>query len=1143
MSRSNDLSPLAARVGLLVVLLAAGLLRGYGLAEPFGAKVEGWTGAFYATMARNMLARGTLTPLLNPSPDDPHPVPYVNHPPGVPWLVATSFLVCGEHEWAARLPFLAASLLSILYAFRLGKQLGGNSSGLFAAATLATAPAAVVYGSQVEVVGSWLLLASLGLVHAYMAACDRPTTSAYLRVAGWTLLTLFTDWPGLMLVAVLMGHHGFRHADRRRETVAWAGGTAAAFCLLLAWLLTRDPRFGIDHLAAKVYQRSLQLRTDSVGTSDGRGFTWLDLLARYVWLHWKLYGMAMIAMTGGWVVAATRSRFRGQTIPALFWAFAGVFYLLGAQGHYQHNFWSHPIAAAYTTSAAAVVAALRLRPAHVLWAAGLLASANLSLVNDYRHDIIPARSGDPRANVHHRVLALANRVPPTDIVAIDDQTQWPSLPFYLPRDFVTLKAGRSIDDLLLRPADSIQPWQRYLVTHKLLPPGVDEGRLVAASRTTPRWYLTRSPSALPGLRETGRSGNWRLYEITPQAAVAAIAAASLPMDPASVPESVSESEAATSASPKPLAPPFGFLDAFQMLSILALLAIAASVPVLDRTVTSAISRRCDRFTQTPWAGPVLCGVVAVAFAVLLTGLSFVPVPVVHDEFGYLLTADTFAHGRAANPTHPFWQHFETQHVVHQPAYQAKYPPAQGLFLAFGRLGLGHPIAGVWLSLGSACAAVCWALRGVLPGRWSLLGGLLAALHPWIAYRWGNTYWGGAVAMLGGALLFGGVVRLLRAPRPAAAFWTALGLAILANSRPFEGAVIALPLTAAVLLSMLRDSDLWRGRIAAVVVTGAAVLLPTAILMGAYNYRLTGSVLKLPYVHHEQLYAVAPSFLWQPLRPEPVYRQESLRRVHAEWEVYSYAEQRRSLGDFAQWFLWKMHNLWGFFVGTTFGLTLFALPLAFRTPAVRLALSAVGLLLLAFVSHTYMQPHYAAPATVLVIALVVQSLRALRTWRVGEWQVGRFLVHGVLLIQFSAVIPFLICYTSYLERFTTTTGLALAFRSRNVSEPADYLIASAVSRDRLRRFFLHRGGEHLVLVKYEAGHDPLFEWVFNPADIDASPVVWAHDMGAERNAALCRYYADRKVWRLTLSGNLPELQALNRGESEVWPIDEQFMTSN
>ena len=84
-----------------------------------------------------------------------------------------------------------------------------------------------------------------------------------------------------------------------------------------------------------------------------------------------------------------------------------------------------------------------------------------------------------------------------------------------------------------------------------------------------------------------------------------------------------------------------------------------------------------------------------------------PVPTIHDEFAYLLTGDTFAHGRLSNPGHPLWEHFQTFHVFFRPTYQAKYPPAQGAFLAIGQVFSGRPIWGVWLSLALAYGATYW----------------------------------------------------------------------------------------------------------------------------------------------------------------------------------------------------------------------------------------------------------------------------------------------------------------------------------------------------------------------------------------------------------------------------------------------------
>ncbi len=143
-------------------------------------------------------------------------------------------------------------------------------------------------------------------------------------------------------------------------------------------------------------------------------------------------------------------------------------------------------------------------------------------------------------------------------------------------------------------------------------------------------------------------------------------------------------------------------------ALIVLILIAAFVVPCRRSSRWAwVERRISALSRRRVLAVITVGVVALGLRAAVLPILPVPYPGVDDEFSYQLMADTFAHGRLTNPTHPMWIHFETIAVIQQPTYCSVFYPAQGLFMALGRWFAGNDFWGVWLSVGLMCAAICW----------------------------------------------------------------------------------------------------------------------------------------------------------------------------------------------------------------------------------------------------------------------------------------------------------------------------------------------------------------------------------------------------------------------------------------------------
>ncbi len=485
------------------------------------------------------------------------------------------------------------------------------------------------------------------------------------------------------------------------------------------------------------------------------------------------------------------------------------------------------------------------------------------------------------------------------------------------------------------------------------------------------------------------------------------------------------------------------------------------------------------------------GVIAVRIALL--PLLPVPTPGIHDEFSYLLMGDTFAHGRLANPTHPMWLSFETFHVNWFPTYSSMYPPAQGAVLALGQL-LGSPWIGVLVSAAAMCAAIYWMLCAWMPARWAFLGGGLVALKLGFTSYWANSYWGGAVAAIGGALVLGALARLLKRTNPGDAVLLGLGIAILANSRPYEGLVFCLP-AASLFLRWLwqKSTNKLRGAIPwnKVLIPLALVLLLTVIFMGYYNWRLTGNALLFPHTLNERNYETVPNFVWQSARPEKHYNNDRFEEFYNVWEREEYTH---GWSKFHEISVTKTMRLASAFLWWGLVLALPGFFFALRGKKFRIFWVTLFCVAVAIYVVVWSNAHYAAPATCLVFALIVQSLRYLRTIGSKGFAWGKALARAVVAL------------------LALNTGMAAIHRE---CDALYWTCTGDESRTLVLQKLQAEPGKHLVMVRYNEDdlsvHD---EWVYNAADIDASKVVWARELDKAQNKKLLEYYKDRKVWLAT-----------------------------
>jgi hypothetical protein len=385
------------------------------------------------------------------------------------------------------------------------------------------------------------------------------------------------------------------------------------------------------------------------------------------------------------------------------------------------------------------------------------------------------------------------------------------------------------------------------------------------------------------------------------------------------------------------------------------------------------------------------------------------------------------------------------------------------------------------------------------------------VHLGLFSYWINTYHAaGCIGATGGALILGALPRIMKTPRLTYTLALGAGTAILGITRPYECLLLWLPvsvvLTHWLIAGMNRPSPHSLIRLAALPLL---LVVSTAAWLGYYDYRAFGSPITLPYTVNRATYAMAPYYVWQKARPEPVYRHQAMRDYYYKTELDIYNRLHTVSGFFMNTFV-KVLAAVLFFGGIAF------LPLALMLRRVlldrriRILVICVAILIAGMLMENFLVIHYLAPFTAAFYAIGLQAMRHMRVWRPGGRPVGAALVRFTVSVCFIMV------------------GLRLyagPFHLQVIEFPPSWNVSwfgpdhFGTERDQVGTSLDKLPGKQLAIVRYNSAHNPFNEWVYNAADIDASKVIWAREMDPADNLALINYYQDRKVWLVQ-----PDLQS-------------------
>jgi hypothetical protein len=542
---------------------------------------------------------------------------------------------------------------------------------------------------------------------------------------------------------------------------------------------------------------------------------------------------------------------------------------------------------------------------------------------------------------------------------------------------------------------------------------------------------------------------------------------------------------------------FGAVDFIE----LALAVLLVAMALLWRPFVAPFCARLAR--RTRWSMAIFF-LAPIALRLALLAHHPVPVPDLYDEFGHLLVADTLRHWRLANPPHSMHRFFETFFVLQSPTYSSIYPVGPGLVLALGWTVFGTPWAGVLILCGLLCALSYWMLRGWTTAGYAFLGGVFAVLEFGPMNQWTNNYWGGGFAAAAGCMAFGALPRLRNTGRLRYAALLGIALAMYLLARPYESIFLLLSVLA-YLAPALRSRSV-RQRLARPLGVAAAFASTGVLITVVQNKAVTGRWSELPYTLSQHQYGVPAALT---ILPNPVPHSNLTPQQETDYRMQR--GFRPSGGEtletyFGRLFYRARYYRFYFYAPLYVDLAIYLI----RMRRWRDWWVASTCLLFACGINFFpqFQFHYMAACVCLFLLISVEGLRRLARLRAGAM--------AARAIIFLCLAQFFFWYGLHLgetPRFAELRGYDMWDSiNHNEGQPRRDTAAQIAKLP----------GRLLIFVRYWPGHIFRNEWVYNAADIDASRVVWARDLGEAEDKKLRAYYPSRSVYLFEPDARPPRL---------------------